>query len=108
MALFFDQDWFDALLRSRGVTRNDVAMVLKITPAQVDEVWKDQRELSAHDVTELSLLLNVPPATISLRAGVSTPVPREVGDVERRLKDLELRLEKLERAVETGLIRKRD
>jgi len=100
MALFFDQRWFDARLESLGLTRNDAAGALGLTRAETDEVWKDQRELSAAQVATLAALLAVPAAEIADRAGVSTPVPHAVeaaGDglsdrvarLERRIADLE-------------------
>ena len=45
MALFFDQEWFDAQLRARAATKEDVARLLKLTIDQIQEMWKDQREL---------------------------------------------------------------
>ena len=50
MALFFDQEWFDKKLKQAGRTRDDVAAALRLVRAQVDEIWKDQRELTPQEV----------------------------------------------------------
>jgi transcriptional regulator with XRE-family HTH domain len=110
MALFFDQEWFDQLLVATGSTRDDIARLLSLSRSQVDELWKDQRELSADNVTLLARFLNVAPEVVANRAGVSTPVPtreRKAGDevhvlqarverLEAQLASLQARLEKLE------------
>jgi transcriptional regulator with XRE-family HTH domain len=97
MALFFDSQWFDARLAAAGLTRGALAAALGIGEAQVAEIWKDQRELSADDVRVLGLLLGAPPAEIADRAGVSTPVPKEVEVTS--LGDLAERLTRVERAL---------
>ncbi|MBA1403606.1 DNA-binding protein, partial [Klebsiella pneumoniae] len=61
MALFFDSQWFDARLAAVGLDRGAVAAALGLNAGQIAEVWKDQRELSAHDVRLLSMLLSVSP-----------------------------------------------
>jgi len=99
MALFFDQAWFDAQLRVRGATREDVARVLKLSGEDVAELWKDQRELRAADVLALARFLNVPSAEVAKHAGVSTPVPVEGGDVQQRLQDMSERLTRIERMI---------
>lgn len=110
VALFFDQDWFDQRLAATGSTRDDVARLLSLSRIQVDELWKDQRELSADNVMLLARFLNVAPEVVANRAGVSTPVPkreRQTGDevqalrarverLEAQLVSLQARLEKLE------------
>jgi transcriptional regulator with XRE-family HTH domain len=99
MALFFDQAWFDAQLAARGLTRADVAKVLKLSAEQIAELWKDQREMRAGDVAALSQLLGAPVAEVAKRAGVSTPVPQPGGDVEQRLADMSERLARIERMI---------
>lgn len=75
MALFFDTVWFDARLQAVHLSRADLAAALGLTPEQVGEIWKDQRELSARDVAVLAGLLGVSPGDVAHRAGISTPVP---------------------------------
>ncbi|MEI9997100.1 MAG: hypothetical protein WDM91_21065 [Rhizomicrobium sp.] len=92
MALFFDSEWFDARLAAAGLTRATVAAALGLPDAAVAEMWKDQRELSADDVRILSLLLAVPVGEIASRAGVSTPIPKDVpetGELAARLTGIE-------------------
>lgn len=103
MALFFDQDWFDAKLKAAGRTRDDVAAALRLARAQVDEIWKDQRELAPQEVSILAGLLGEAPAAVANKAGVSTPVPAapQSGDaaVMARLAEMEARLVRIERAI---------
>ena len=97
MALFFDHAWFDERLKARGATREDVARLLQLTGEQVAELWKDQRELRAHEVLALARFFGVGAAEVSHRAGISTPVPDETSDVAARLDNMNERLQRLER-----------
>ncbi|MEI9991076.1 MAG: hypothetical protein WDM86_13650 [Rhizomicrobium sp.] len=99
MALFFDSVWFDARLASAGLTRATVAAALGLTEAQVAELWKDQREMSANDVRVLSALLAVPAAEIADRAGISTPVPKEAAADAVALRELSERVARVEGAL---------
>jgi hypothetical protein len=99
MALFFDQAWFDQKLGERGASRDDVARLLGLSTEQVGELWKDQRELNGANVLALARFLNEPAAEIAKRAGVSTPVPEEGGDVQRRLSEMNERLTRIERMI---------
>lgn len=103
MALFFDQEWFDTKLREAGRTRDDVATALRLARSQVDEIWKDQRELAPQEVGILADLLGETPAAIANKAGVSTPVPAapKAGDaaVMARLAEMDERLKRIERAI---------
>ena len=96
VALFFDQGWFDAQLARVGATRADVARLLTLGDEQVEELWKDQRELSARDVALLAQLLGVPARIIAERAGVSTPVPQGYPSVEATVTELQSRVDRLE------------
>jgi transcriptional regulator with XRE-family HTH domain len=97
MALFFDSAWFDARLVAAGLKRTDVAAALGLSAEQLAELWKDQRELSAGNVRTLSALLGVPAAEIAERAGVSTPVPKDVSS--DALAHLNERLDRVERSL---------
>jgi transcriptional regulator with XRE-family HTH domain len=97
MALFFDKRWFDAKLAERGLSRDVVAAAAGMSPADVDLVFKDQRELSAREVAILAELLGEPAAEIADRAGISTPVPG--AGAEERLAALERRVAALEAEV---------
>lgn len=99
MALFFDQAWFDAQLKARGATQDDVARLLKLTRDEVNEMWKDQRELKAAEVLALAKFLNVTAAELATRAGVSTPVPSDAGSVNERLDEMNERLKRVERMI---------
>jgi len=103
MALFFDQDWFDARLAARGLSRAVLAAVAGMSEAELALVWKDQRELSAREVAALAELLGEAGAEVALRAGISTPVPggdplARIGDLERRVAALEAELARLRRS----------
>ncbi len=104
MALFFDQAWFDDKLASLGFDRAVIGSALGLNQNQIDEVWKDQREISARDVETLAVLLQVEPAEIASRAGVSTPIPKgnageAVVDAPRDIHEIKQRLDRLEQNV---------
>jgi len=99
MALFFDQEWFDAQLKARGASRADLALLMQMTPEAVDDIWKDQRELRIADVLVMARFLGREPAEIANRAGVSTPVPSAVASVEERLSEMNDRLLRIERGL---------
>ena len=103
MALFFDKEWFDTTLAARGLGRGDVAHALGLDEAQIAEIWKDQRELSARDVLTIAGLLGVAAAEVADRAGVSTPVPRdpsvEAVSLANAISDLAARVERVERTL---------
>lgn len=105
MALFFDQDWFDRKLKAQGLTRDDVAAALRILREEVDEIWKDQRELKPNEVAMLARLVAAPAAEVVTRAGIATPAPKEAGDagggpaVIAKLEEMDQRLIRIERAI---------
>ncbi|HEY4344372.1 MAG TPA: hypothetical protein VGN05_08495 [Parvibaculum sp.] len=105
MALFFDQDWFDDKLKAQGLTRDDVASALRVLRDEVDEIWKDQRELKPNEVAMLARLIATPAAEVVTRAGISTPSPKEVSGggggatVIAKLEEMDQRLIRIERAI---------
>lgn len=110
MALFFDQEWFDQQLKSCGLTRDDVAKSLRLMRSEVDEIWKDQREISSNEVTMLARLLQAPASEVVTRAGISTPAPDPADNassgtrsdnsvVMGKLEEMDDRLRRIERAV---------
>jgi hypothetical protein len=105
MALFFDQEWFDRKLAEKGQSRDQVAAALRISRIEVDEVFKDQRELSPNEVTMLARLLGEPLTEVVSRAGIATPMPKEPkaeGGSEAvlaKLAEMDQRLVRIERAV---------
>ena len=95
MALFFDAAWFDARLAGRGLTRATLAAVCGLGEADIELLFKDQRELSPGEVVIFAELLGAAPAEIADRAGVSTRAPA-ADPLEARLKAIEDRLARLE------------
>jgi transcriptional regulator with XRE-family HTH domain len=59
MALFFDAPWFDGKLAERGLSRAVLAAAAGLGEAELAEVFKDQRELSAGQVAAFAELLGV-------------------------------------------------
>src|SRR5689334_11300406 len=57
MALFFDAPWFDGKLAERGLSRAVMAAVAGLSEAELAEVFKDQREVSAGQVAAFAELL---------------------------------------------------
>ena len=98
MALFFDAAWFEARLAERGLQRAALAAGAGISEADLALVFKDQRELSAAEVTAFAELLGATPAEIAEHAGVSTPVPGADAS-ETRLARIEARLAAVEAAL---------
>lgn len=96
MALFFDVAWFETQLDERGLSRAALAAGAGMSEADLALVFKDQRELSAAEVTAFAELLGATPAEIAEHAGISTPVPRAAGD---RLARIEARLAAVEAAL---------
>jgi transcriptional regulator with XRE-family HTH domain len=105
MALFFDATWFDAQLAAAHLTRSDAARALGLSETEIAEMWKDQRELSARDVSTLAALLAVMPHDIALHAGISTPLPKNqpsLADLSARLDRVEAELATLKERLERG------
>lgn len=97
MALFFDADWFDSRLAAAGLSRADLGRVLGLSESQMTDMWKDQREISAHEVMLMSALLGASTEQIAKHAGISTPVPRpESNDTLHRI---EARLARIEDSI---------
>ncbi len=112
MALFFDQEWFEARLAEAGLNRDTVAAALGLSAEQVEEIWKDQRELTVEEVTVLAALLGQPIEDVVNHAGIATPQPGaarptahgeapvpEAGRILERLDALDARMAGLEKAV---------
>ena len=97
MTLFFDAPWFDEKLAERDLSRSVMAAVAGLSDAELAEVFKDQREVSAGQVAAFAELLGVTAAEVAERAGVSTPVPG--GSPEARIAALEERVAALEAEV---------
>ncbi len=102
MALFFDAAWFDEKLSARGLARPTMAAVAGLSEAELALVFKDQREVSAGQVTAFAELLGVSAAEVASRAGVSTPSPRAtraggLEALEQRVAALEAEVENLKR-----------
>ena len=85
MALFFDQEWFDARLAEAGLQRETVAAALGLTAEEMDEVWKDQRELTVEEVTLLAALIGQPVEDVVNRAGIATPHPSSMNPSARHV-----------------------
>ncbi len=98
VALFFDVAWFEARLDERRLNRAALAAGAGMSEAELALVLKDQRELSAAEVTAFAELLGATPAEIAEHAGVSTPVPR-ADAANDRLARIEARLAAVEAAL---------
>ena len=113
MALFFDSAWFDARLKSLGLSRSDLGMALGLTEQGILELWKDQREVKAQDVRIMAALLNASPVEISEHAGVSTPLPKDddgamtvilqrLDRIEKTLAELEALVRAINQPIRSG------
>jgi transcriptional regulator with XRE-family HTH domain len=93
MALFFDSEWFDACLADAGLKRSDLGSALGLSEREISEMWKDQREIGAAQVSMIAVLLGVAPRDVAKHAGISTPVPRD--DAGDRLARIESELQEI-------------
>jgi hypothetical protein len=98
VALFFDVAWFETQLGERGLSRAALAAGAGMNEADLALVFKDQRELSAAEVTAFAELLGAAPVEIAEHAGVSTPVPG-ADAANDRLARIEARLSAVEAAL---------
>ena len=99
MALFFDQAWFEGKLAERGLSRDVLAAAASLSAEDLTLVLKDQKELSAGQVAAFAELLGVTAAEVADRAGVATPRPGLVPDLDARIEALEQRIAVLEKQI---------
>ncbi len=116
MALFFDQKWFNRRLDEAGLTKAALAEALGLSGAELEAMWKDQREILDREIGTMALLLGVSEAEVRKRGGVQgsaearaalrakredrAPVAQDTDqdtDIETRLTQLEARLAEIER-----------
>lgn len=98
MALFFDRDWFGRRLKAGGVTHDVLAAAAGLTMQELAAVWKDQRELSAAEVSAFAKVLGLDVKEVAKHCGVSTPHGAESADNHATLESrLDLILERLDR-----------
>lgn len=116
MALFFDQKWFGERLAAAGLTKADLAQSLGLTAAELEAMWKDQREIHEREIGTMALLLGVPESEVRKHGGIQgsaeartalrtrRELPAPVAavrapfatDLEARVADLEARVAALE------------
>ncbi len=108
MALFFDQGWFEGKMAVAGLAKPDLARALGLTLQELQDMWKDQREISEREIKTLALLLGASEAEVRNKGGVqgspeahaavagagASPSP-ETTSVEARLTRLEATLDKI-------------
>lgn len=117
MALFFDQKWFNAQLGAAGLSHDELAKALGLTRDELNEMWKDQREILEREIGTMALLLGASEDEVRKRGGIqgspdaraalrakrsaadSAPDPGSQSDVASRLADIEARLAALEARV---------
>lgn len=74
MGLFFDQDWFDDRLKASGLTRGSLALAAGMGIDEIEQVFRDQRELESHEVLAFAQALSVDPYEVASRSGAADPV----------------------------------
>jgi transcriptional regulator with XRE-family HTH domain len=69
MGLFFDQDWFEDRLKATGLTRTSLAQAAGMTMEEVEQVFRDQRELDEREVMAFAKVLSADPTEVATRSG---------------------------------------
>lgn len=89
VALFFDQDWFQARLAEVGQTHDALAGAAGLTVAELAAVWKDQMEITSEMVEGFAAVLGTDLHETASRCGISsvatdavTPEPVETQNLE--------------------------
>lgn len=70
MALFFDHEWYDARLAERGLDRPALAAAAGLSAAELDLVFKDQREIGPAELAVFAEMVGVSRGEAASRAGV--------------------------------------
>lgn len=109
MALFFDQDWFQARLTEAGRTHDALAGAAGLTALELAAVWKDQMEVTREMVEGFANILGTDLRETASRCGVSTPeaggapagggMPAGEEDVRAMLKQVIARLDRIDQSV---------
>lgn len=71
MALFFDQDWFQARLSEAGRTHDALAGAAGLTVLELAAVWKDQMEITREMVEGFASVLGTDLTETASRCGIS-------------------------------------
>lgn len=71
MGIFFDHDWFDARLRSAGLTRAALAQAAGMTIDELEMVFNDRRELEGGEVHAFARVLAADPREVANRSGIA-------------------------------------
>jgi uncharacterized protein YceH (UPF0502 family) len=98
MALFFDHEWYDARLAQRGLDRLVLAAAAGLSAADLDLVFKDQREIGPAELAVFAEMVGVSREEAARRAGVGGHAA-PVDPAARRMAQLEARVAVLEAQV---------
>ncbi|PLR28961.1 DNA-binding protein [Caulobacter zeae] len=95
MALFFDHDWYDARLAQRGLDRPALAAAAGLSAADLELVFKDQREIAPAELAVFAEMIGVSWEEAARRAGVGAhaapvdPAAARIARLEARVAALE-------------------
>ncbi|AYV46062.1 DNA-binding protein [Caulobacter flavus] len=95
MALFFDHHWYDARLAERGLDRATLAAAAGLSAADLDLVFKDQREIGPAELAVFAEMTGVSRDEAAHRAGVGAhaapvdPAAERTARLEARVAALE-------------------
>jgi ubiquinone biosynthesis protein UbiJ len=99
VALFFDRAWFEDKLNQRALTLGDMAAIGDVSAQDLVLVFKDQIEVSSHQVQAWAQMLGETTQEVARRCGVSTPVVSVRTDAQR-IAALEARVAALETQIQ--------
>lgn len=97
MSLFFDADWFDARLSTRGLDRNDLAACAKLERTDLHRLFTNERPATAEEIAAFAALLEADVVEINVRCGVMNAQRETPSDPAGRIEDIEARLNEIDR-----------
>jgi hypothetical protein len=91
MALFFDEEWFDARLSARGLDRGALAECAGLERGELHRLFTNERSATPEELSAFAKLLDVDLIEVTLKSGVSERAPAD-GDASARIESIEARL----------------
>src|ERR1043165_2833742 len=104
MSLFFDADWFDAMLGERGLDRAGLAIAAGLERTDLHGGFTNERVATAAELKAFATCLGVDLIEVTLRSGgaeregAQTDTEGRIESIEARLNEIDNWLAEFERA----------